>query len=332
MIYEGYIYVLSICRNDPSPECLQGLWRNKVQFYFTGNDVKHTLKRISAQIPQCKQIDAKLESLAECLSLITPDLEVSMKVNEDVFVGHNLEMKENWLSFQIMKVDRYMGISSMESGLMKKQVTCFTDLSGAYLFFLGLISSSVVTIGNDYYFLLFDTSQVPDCLANPLAWFSVKDQLKADLRNALKKVGRVSEEIISLESLLDSSVISAMMSNRLERVNLRLLKISSEGNTYKVYNDFPITMLNMRIYQNMKLVKSLQKLVNLLIIPASDFLNGRDKKGDGYHAYMALKYVYMFLTSDNSTYLNMAVRELHEANKANEKGGYLRWITYLIMR
>uniref|UniRef100_UPI000AD1A7B9 hypothetical protein n=1 Tax=Sulfuracidifex metallicus TaxID=47303 RepID=UPI000AD1A7B9 len=133
------------------------------------------------------------------------------------------------LSFQIMKVDRYMGISSMESGLMKKRVKCVTDLSGAYLFFLGLISSNVITIGKDYYFLLFDTSQIPDCLANPLAWLSVKDQLKADLRNALMRVRRVSEEIISLESLLDSSVISEMRLKGLEQVNLRLLKISDEG-------------------------------------------------------------------------------------------------------
>lgn len=28
MIYEGYLYVLSICGEDPSPECLEGLWMN----------------------------------------------------------------------------------------------------------------------------------------------------------------------------------------------------------------------------------------------------------------------------------------------------------------
>jgi len=334
MIYEGYLYILSKCGDNPSADCLKSLWNTDVKFYFVGNDVKNTFKKLTPLLPQCGKLEPNLISLSKCFSQITPNLDIGLRIDGDVIVGNNLNVGKNGLSFQIMKVDRYMGISSMESGLIKEQVTVFSDLSGVYVFLLGLISSNVITIGTEYYFLLFDTSEIPNCLVQPTLWFSIKDKIKEELGKTLKSIKRISDEIISLELLLNSSVIGMMKNNGLEEVNLRLLKIVSEGksikrNTYKVYNDFPVQLIsNRKIYDDINLVKSLESLVNFLIIPASNFLNGNDK-GDGYHAYNALKYLYMFLASDNFEFLNMAIREIHEANKANDKVGYLNWITKL---
>jgi hypothetical protein len=210
------------------------------------------------------------------------------------------------------------------------------------MFFLGLISSNVITLNNEYYFLLFDTSEILNCINNPSMWFSIKDELKNHLIKTLNRTKRIDDDIISLETLLNTEVIDLMKKEGLEVANLRLLKIIAEGSTkkrkgkketmiytYKVYNDFPIQIFsNMKIYGNMNFIKSLARVVDFLINPASNFLNGRDK-GDGYHAYKALKYIYMFLVSNHVEYLSNAMREIYEASKINENYGYLQWISNL---
>ncbi len=327
MIYEGYLYILYKCNNNPSVNCLKNLWNNNIKFSFVGNDIYHTLEKLT----MCGKLKPDLKSLGKCFSTLTNlDLDIWLKIeNGNILVGNSNFNGDNGLTFQIMKVDRYMGIASMEMGLIKQQVSVISDINGAYMFFLGLISSNVITLGNEYYFLLFDTSEILNCINNPSMWFSIKDKLKNDLIKTLNRTKRIDDDIISLETLLNTEVIDLMKKEGLEEANLRLLKINAERNTYKVYNDFPIQMFsNMKIYENMKFIKSLASVVDFLINRASDFLNGRDK-GDGYHAYKALKYIYMFLVSNHVEYLSNAMREIYEASKINENYGYLKWISNL---
>ncbi len=115
MIYEGYLYILYKCNNNPSADCLKNLWNNNIKFRFAGNDINYTLKKLTI----CGKLEPDLESLGKCFSTLTPNLDLDLDIwlkikNGNILVGNSNFNGNNGLTFQIMKVDRYMGIASME--------------------------------------------------------------------------------------------------------------------------------------------------------------------------------------------------------------------------
>jgi len=263
------------------------------------------------------------------------DLVVDMKIQKgkEFLIGASSFFKETdepeKYAFQIMKVDRYQGIASMELGLINEQVTAYADLSGIYLFFFGLCSSYVATAnrGNDYYLLLFEVQELTNALEKPGTWMPLKNQLSKRLREILSKTERLPSELITLSVLLDISIIELMEKENIREASFRLVRISKEGNTYKVYEDIPISLFTtQRPYQNKELLRNLEKALGFLINPVSKFTKGQDSKGDGYHAYMAVRYLYSYITTESLEYLTYFYRELHTAHEMDPNKGYLRWV------
>lgn len=327
MLYEGLLFVKSICGDYVDLECLKELWDRKkdVNFDFVGNDVKYIGIR-------------NFNDFIKYMKTVTPqDLNIYVKVNpklRKVFVGTKSfideERKKGHYSFQIMKVDRYKGITSTELNVINEQITVWSDLNGVYLFFLGLLSAYVTAIRgrgiNNYYFLFFDVTELPVILQNPKNWMIIKDNITNELREILNEMKDAMDEIITLSVLLNSFAIKNIKEQNVKFVNLRLVKISNEGNTYKVYNDVPLSIfVDQRIYMDEKLFEGLQRALKTLVYPASKFINGTDKKGDGYHAYMALKYLYSYIVTSNSEHLEKFYREIHEAERMDSTKGYLLW-------
>lgn len=334
MLYEGLLFVKSICGDYVDLECLKELWDRKkdVNFDFVGNDVKYALRRIG--------IKNDFNDFIKYMKTVTPqDLNIYVKINPElrkVLVGVKSFIEKWWkeesFSFQIMKVDRYKGITSTELNVINEQITVWADMNGVYLFFLGLLSAYVTAIRgmgiNNYYFLFFDVSELPLILKNPKNWMIIKDNIANELQGILNEMKDAIDEIITLSVLLNSFAIKNMKEQNVNFANLRLVKISNEGNTYKVYNDMPLSIFaDQKIYTNEKLFDGLQRALKILVYPAAKFINGTDKKGDGYHAYMALKYLYSYVVTSNSEHLEKFYREIHEADKMDSAKGYLLWVS-----
>jgi len=310
-------------------------WKKEVNFRFTGNDIKSSLKRLSKKYKVKTPVNFS-DFIDVMKKFDLQDLVVDMKIRKgkEILIGSRSLFKEagerEKYPFQIMKVDRYQGIASMELGLINEQVTAYADLSGIYLFFSGLCSSYVTTAnrGNDYYFLLFDAQELTNALKKPETWMSLKNQLsKKILREILSKTERLPSELITLSMLLNISIIESMERENIREASFRLIRISREGNTYKVYEDIPISLFTtLKVYQNKELLRNLEGALNFLINPVSKFIKGQDSKGDGYHAYMAMRHLYNYIITASLEYLTYFYRELHTAHEIDQNKGYLRWV------
>lgn len=336
MLYEGLLLLRAEYGQHIEVEHLQELCNRKekiVKFNFTGNDMR-TLKTLAKK--HKIEVPKNFNEFKELMKKFRlNDLVISMKIakgGKEFLIGTSFFLKnvdhEEKYSFQIMKIDRYQGIASLELGLLNKQVTVYADLSGLYLFFTGLYSSYVTASGNDYYFLFFDIETLINSLKNPVFWIPIKNTLSVGLREMLDKTKSIVNELIVLSVLLNISAINKMAEGNIEWAGFRLIRVRKEGNTYKVYEDIPLDLfITQKIYQEKELIITLQKTLEVLIDPASRFLNGRDSKGDGYHAYIALRFLFNYVTTGNIEYLKHFYRELHIADGINPNKGYLRWVS-----
>lgn len=336
MLYEGYIRILGSCGEDANEECIKEVLKilkeKEVNFRFTGNDIKYTLKEIQ------EKFKANIRSFQDLIDFFTTlkiqDLRIDVRLSDErdaVLVGVPGFTEKEGYSFQIMKIDRYGGISSIESRTFTEQVTTYADLSGLLLFFIGLASSYVTSIGLDYYFLFFDAETLLTWVlkggaSNVNNWLIIKDGLLEKIKERIEEYGDVNDEAVALSVICNSSLLEALRKSQVSYTGFRLIKVSMEGQTYKVYVDMPLRVYpKMRLHENeeeeKRIVEEVEKMINVLIRPASRFIKGRDDIGDGYHAFKALRYLYLYVTTENPSYLSMMYREIHEAYVVSKRSG-----------
>ena len=338
MLYEGYMRIVGECGEEAREECVREvlgeLGKKEIRFRFVGNDVRHTLGKISKKFPGVtlrNDVRDLLNFLANLLGKIR-DLRIDVKLSEDsLLVGAPdfTDEKEGY-SFQIMKVDRYGGVSSVESGLFKEDVTTYADLSGLLMFFTGLASSYVTSVRTDHYFLLFDVDTLLSyvLVGNIKGWMDIKDHLLEDkIRSKIERYGGINDEAITLSVLYDVLLLEELERSHTSYVGFRLVKVSAEGQTYKVYTSMPLRVYAAAVEKD--IADEIDRIVDTLIEPAARFVRGLDVRGDGYNAFKALRYLYLFATTGNPSYLNMMYRELHEAYV---KSGSPRYLTCFLRK
>lgn len=258
------------------------------------------------------------------------------------------------VSLQIFKVDRYETISSFEMDFrLRREIRLYVDVKALYLFLLGLLNSYVDGVvvrdkegrasGYDYYFLLFSSlSTASSDIENALEGrgidllMSIKNRIRGSLGKTLSSIRGFAEEIFAIAALLNSETVKEMKYHGINVVNLRLLRIRKEGNVYKVYNEIPLSLdATKKIYSDVELVKKLENIFKGLLKPAGRFLRGEDTYGDGYHAYEALRYLYMYIVTEDSQLLTNFYRELASAYKIVENkspGDALRYLRLMSWR
>ncbi|MEM0023811.1 hypothetical protein [Thermofilum sp.] len=341
MLYEGYLRIVSECGEEATEECVskavqQLLEEKEVYFGFAGNDLKYTLNKISKEF----NVDqSEFSGLKFLLKLKVQDLAVAVRLvklssgKDAVLVGTSGFDGTAGYTFQIMKVDRYKGISSPESKVFWKDVTTYADLSGVFLFFTGLASSYVTRVreveeGESYYFLFFDTETLLNRVigGNLRNWIAVKDELLKRIKERIERYGGINDEAITLTVLFNTYLLEELERSQVRYVGFRLVRVNREGQTYKVYVDMPLRVYHgRRIYESIgedrEAVERINRIVDTLVEPAARFVRGRDDVGDGYHAFKALRYLFMYITTENPLYVGMMHRELHEAYRARKSRG-----------
>jgi len=338
MLYEGLLRIKSKCMTQLTKECLKNglleiLGDKNIDFLFTGNDVKYIkFKRLDNDFIEFLFKNIETLDLRIRVKLAREKSKMKVRVSSPSFSRSQKEY-----SFQIMKVDRYKGISSIELQTIDEEITTYADMNGLLMFFYGLTSSYITTVrteGNiDYYFLFFDIETLlKDVLrGNPTSWLDIKDQVVLAIRDVIRRFGEFNDEAITLVVLLNTYVLESLKKLNVQNVGFRLVKVRREGKTYKVYVDIPIGVyIKQKLYEDMELVNELNKVLSVLLEPAGRFVKGRDEYGDGYHAFKAIRYLYNYIASGSPAYLFNMYREVLEAynsansNRASYAEEYLR--------
>jgi len=147
---------------------------------------------------------------------------------------------------QILKVDRYTGITSLEEEYTDKQMTLRLSKDMALLFLLGMCSSYVAYDKPYIYFLFFSPDEVVYMLLGSgeqveriiSSYFMIKNNVVNKLREIIR--GLVTNEILLLEVALGVELQELMLKENIDRISMILFRIAIEGNTYKVYELVPI--------------------------------------------------------------------------------------------
>jgi len=166
---------------------------------------------------------------------------------------------ESVTALQLFKVDRYSGITSLETKYTVRQVTFFMSLESALTALVGLYSSYVTSTryggGNiNYYFLFFSPEEVlsltvPNGEKYLESSFLVKEGVIKKLREVISDFS--SSELLLLEILISTELQRLMVRENLDKVSFMLFRIALEGRTYKtykIYEQLPITVYREPIF------------------------------------------------------------------------------------
>jgi len=263
------------------------------------------------------------ENSDRLVSKDTIDLEMSI-VKKDTLI--DLKSKSEGLSApQLFKVDRYTGISSLEAGYTSQQLTLYASKEATLIGLLGVYSSFVTTFKRTYYYFLFLS---PDEVISLLAegnrrkvegYLIVKERIAERLREILGK--STITELIMLEVLLSVEVQNLMIEENLDKISLVLFKIAPEGQTYKIYEQIPIT-----IFKKPKFYRVIEKYIgdpqrfceklsealnpNRTLFKALASLNAKNKFSEADNVLKAVQELYRFVVLGDTQGWFGFVREL----------------------
>ncbi|RLE55166.1 MAG: hypothetical protein DRJ30_04220 [Candidatus Methanomethylicota archaeon] len=165
------------------------------------------------------------------------------------FLLIDVASEKEGLQAALFKIDRYTGLSSLETDLITRQITLYFSKEIALLLLLGLYSSFITTVVQQrertYYFLLFSPEEIMRLLSEGnkslmKKYFQVKCEVKNVLRQILKSYQ--SAELLLTELLVNTRIQDLIIRENLGKVSLALFRVAHEGQTYKIYEVIPISL------------------------------------------------------------------------------------------
>ncbi len=313
--WEGYLALL-----EKSPEAL--LEEKKANFLntiFSGKNDHTSMEALCS--------DTSFTGFLKCL------LDASERRDADIYTRLDLaghaqlygekrfvesplgQIKRKSLSLQIMKVDRYQNISSLELGTLGSRLTPYADIKATLLFLLGILFSFSKRVGMDHYFVLFTPGVYSQAERNPAIYVNLKNPVIEELKNAITEIDGWMDEYVYLRIIFNRELIAKakdkLGSLKIDSITFRIIRISKEGQTHKVYMDFPLEInLQSKIYMDPEFVDAVYKSLISLSCYVSRFMRRSESKGEGYHAYNAVKKLYMYVESLNPVFLTEYNREI----------------------
>jgi len=225
--------------------------------------------------------------------------------------------------FQLLKVDRYTGISSLETNFTTKQYTLRLSIESYLLALLG-IYSSFVTYANGYYFFLFlSPDRVIDFYFNrPLQkiinFFRIKDKIIDEVREILKKT--IVMELMIIELIANTTIMKLMKEVNLDSASLFLFRIAPEGQTYKIYESTPITIYSKPVFHDLckKYFRSEERFIERIhsMLRPDEVILTRLAKANSIEYNNLIKAIYglyRFIVLSNVNGLHEFIREILNA-------------------
>jgi len=208
-------------------------------------------------IKACKSLLTSIPSDRIDLKKIMIQCKFSQKKSEFIIGSDDIT------GLQIFKCDRYSGFTATDvPAYLQTTVYCSPEIS--VLLLAGLASSFIIkrkeknTKGQGrekryFYFLFFSPEEVlklyyeRDNTGLIRKYFYVKDEVARFLRLYLMSS---LNEIILTELALNLELQSLLSKSNLDKVSFILFKIAHEGQTYKIYEQIPITVYRRVVFKD----------------------------------------------------------------------------------
>ena len=358
MLYEGIIYLMretSPQRKNHElqigPEDLAAMYNNldqqrieRIRLLLCPHDkepINKLLKLYKIKIPS----NAKISGYNNLINILKKNsnkftikqnkITLQLSVGRNVSIGGHKLNRSTGISLQLFKVERYTGITSTELTYSTKQLTTYLSPETLLIGLLGIYSSYVQTVREknfNYYFLLFDPREIADILnsnKNVENIMNMKNVVRDELAKVIGK--HFSEELMIAEILVNVALQDEMVKNRLEKLSLMLVRVAHEGQTYKIYQIIPLTIVKRKFAS-----KVLYDIIN-----PDGFLLSRLSKRDNVeynNLIMAINGLYRYVILNDQQGLFTMIRELHNAYhkvKSDEKsqkvaGQYRYLLTHVV--
>jgi len=213
------------------------------------------------------------------------------------------------ISFQLFKTERYKGLTSTEHPYTTKQLTTYMSPEATLIALLGLYSSFITTSDNIHYMLFFSPEEAGSILVGDKdvrTMFIIKEEAKNILADIIRK--KYSEELIVVETLLNTKIQEAMSQHNVSSISLILLKLAREGQTYKIYQQLPLNFYKRDPPEIWRLIAE--------ILDPSEVILSRLAKNDNVeynNLLSAINGFYRYVVLGDRWGLYLAIRELQHA-------------------
>jgi hypothetical protein len=280
-------------------------------------------------IKACKSLLTRIPSDRIDLKKIT----IQCKFSQEEFIIGNDEIT----GLQIFKCDRYSGFTATDVSVYS-QITVYCSPEISILLLSGLASSFIMkrmekSIGGQrrgrqfFYFLFFSPEEVLklycecDNVRLIKKYFNVKDKVIEFLRSYL--VSSLNE-IILTELALNLELQDLLSKSNLDKISFILFKIALEGNTYKIYEQIPITVYRRIILRDIigkyfrdpdEFIEELSKIVkNKTLLEALESLSNQKLK-EADNVLRAITSLYRFVVLGDLQEYYQFMRELSNCHR-----------------
>jgi hypothetical protein len=146
---------------------------------------------------------------------------------------------------QIFGCDRFSGFTSLETDYTTSQVTIYTSPEVALILLLGLASSFIISVNDNYYFLFFSSEETTKLYNHDRdvirKYYLIRDRVIEILRDTYSRT--TVNEIAITELALRLEFQDLLNRYNLDKVTFTLFKVALEkGKYYKIYEQIPITI------------------------------------------------------------------------------------------
>ncbi|MGC8912006.1 MAG: hypothetical protein ACP5K8_08015 [Nitrososphaeria archaeon] len=371
VIYEGLLYTISMSGNifnakeaQVEDKFLQTLFEELepesyevMKIILTGNDTVNTeiFKKYGlSNIKSKKTLSDLFRVLKENSTYLISKDEINLKQSiKGTDVLFDVDSRKEGISLQLLKLDRYTGLTTTELNYTSKQLTSYFSKELILISLIGLYSSYVATITSitskgpmqTHYFLFFSPDEILNLLSKGDKVFLKKllVNIKGEAKNVIKETLSYSQsnEIILLELMLNMKIHELMRNENLEKISTVLFKICPEGQTYKVYEVIPLTMFRDTIF-NYKVkeyfgdryedfIEAVQTfLKDKYVRKALLSLNSKRKSDESDNILYAVQHLYKFVTLGDIQGLYNFLREIWNAHeKTKDKYASNPYLTIL---
>ncbi len=353
LLYEGIIYLLGknaqsqfnnntlTISEEDFKTTISNLNDNNIEtitLQFVGNDIKKPREKETGEekpsvvqrflqqlkIPYNEQDRIRnygellrlIKSHAEQLKLTTDSIRLNLSIDKAIYIG-NVKDKNEGISFQLFKTERYTGITSTEYIAPTEQLTTYLSSEAVLIALLGIYSSFVTRISekekkeNTYYFFLFFSSdKIREILSSEMGIYEML-RIKNIVREELKEIinRSFSEELLITEVLVNVSIQEKLSEHKaISEVSLLLVKIAQEGQTYKIYGLIPFIVYRRENAEQFKLLSRLLRPDGIIL----ERLRRRDNI-EYNNLLLAVIGMYRFAILHDTQGLLTMIREIHNA-------------------
>jgi hypothetical protein len=228
----------------------------------------------------------KLHNYSNTFYCVKNEINLAPKIKGKTIL-YDIEDKKEGISLQLLKIDRYTGISSLETNYVSQQLTSYFSKELILIALLGVYSSYVTTLflpsekgfQQIYYFLFFFPEETLGLLSkgnNGLfeAKFIMKEKMKKIINERIKSA--YLNEVLLLDVILNLELYKFMKETNLDKISTMLVKLNPEGQTYKIYETLPITVFKEMVFH--KKIEKYFRRYEKFAEPVLNFLNDQNVK------------------------------------------------------